>query len=309
MKYYVGVDIGGTNTKIGILDNNFNILNYVNMETLSKNGAKITFERIWNKILELSEKLKIKIEDIQGIGLGIPGPVKDNAIVTIAANFSWGDNFNAKKLMEDITSKQVKVENDVRCIALGEHKFGAAKGYENVIVIPIGTGVASGIILNNEVVSGTIGCAGEFGHIVVEKQGDKCGCGLNGCLEKYVSATGLVNEYIKRCSDCKLENITSYEIFKRYEKKDEIALEIVDNFCDKLAYGTSILLNVLNPEIVVYAGGVSKSADIIIPKVKEYLKKYTISIALENVEIKKCDLFDLAGIKGAASLVRRVPIL
>lgn len=303
MKYYVGVDIGGTNTKIGILDEKFNILSDVSIETLSKKGAKDTFERIWNKILEISNNLEIKEKDIQGIGLGIPGPVKDNSIVTIAANFSWGNNFNAKKLMEEVTLKPVKVENDVRAIALGEHKFGAAKGYKNAIIIPIGTGIASGIILDNKVISGSLGCAGEFGHIVVDKNGEKCGCGLSGCLEKYVSATGLVNEYLKVSKNSFDKNITAHEIFIKYKKNEKLAIEIVNNFCDKLAYGISILLNVLNPEIIVLAGGVSKSSDIIIPKVKEYLNKYALSIALENIDIKSCELFDKAGIKGAASLI------
>lgn len=175
MNIYVGVDIGGTNTKIGILDEKFNILIDTSIETLSKKGSRITFERIWNKILELSNEVGLECKDILGIGLGIPGPVKDNSIVVTAANFSWGDNFNAKKLMEEITLKPVKVENDVRAIAIGENKFGAAKGYKDAIVIPIGTGISAGIILNNKVISGFLGSAGEFGHIVIDKDGNKCG--------------------------------------------------------------------------------------------------------------------------------------
>lgn len=313
MKYYIGVDIGGTNTKIGILDDKFNILIEDRMKTLSKNGARETFKRIWNKVLELSKEINIKEEQIEGIGLGIPGPVENQSIVKIAANFSWGNNFDAKKLMEEITGKKVKVENDVRTIAIGEHLFGAGIGSSNLAVIPIGTGIAAGIILNNKIVSGSHGFAGEFGHIVVDKEGYKCGCGLTGCVETYVSATGLIR-YGKKMMEEKKEGLM-YERFKNsmnefdayhifeYLYKDDIAMEVFDNFSDKLAYAISILLNTLNLDTIILAGGVAKSADIIIERVKEYLPKYTLSISLEGLQIKKSKLLDSAGIKGAAALI------
>lgn len=314
-EYYVGIDIGGTNTKIGILDSDFNILKEVKIKTLSQNGPHDTFARIWNNALIVAKELGIEEESIKGIGMGIPGPVVDNSIVKIAANFSWGNDFNAKKLMEEVSGKKVQVENDVRNIALGEYKFGAARGYNNAIVIPIGTGISAGMIINGKILSGVDGCAGEFGHIVIDENGYKCGCGLTGCLETYVSAPGIVREAKRILKEKKYgllyeysinNEIEAHDIFSYYLQGDDIAIEIVDNFSKKLAYGISMLLNILNTEAIILAGGVSKSADIIIPLVKKYLPQYALKITMQNIDIKKCELLDSAGIKGAAAMIKEL---
>ncbi|MCI6381696.1 MAG: ROK family protein, partial [Fusobacterium mortiferum] len=160
MNYFVGIDIGGTNVEIGILNAQGDILGKESIKTESKKGAEDTFNRIWNKTKELAEKLKIKVEDIEAIGLGIPGPVVNNSVVKIAANFSWNNDFPAKDLMEKVTGKPVKVGNDVKVIALGETLFGAGKGYKNSITIPIGTGIAAGIIIDGKILEGAGGAAG-----------------------------------------------------------------------------------------------------------------------------------------------------
>ena len=159
MNYFVGIDIGGTNVEIGILNAQGDILGKESIKTESKKGAEDTFNRIWNKTKELAEKLKIKVEDIEAIGLGIPGPVVNNSVVKIAANFSWNNDFPAKDLMEKVTGKPVKVGNDVKVIALGETLFGAGKGYKNSITIPIGTGIAAGIIIDGKILEGAGGAA------------------------------------------------------------------------------------------------------------------------------------------------------
>ncbi len=142
----------------------------------------------------MANALNISTDQLLGIGLGIPGLVVNQAIISRASNFSWGDNFNAKQLMEDISQKFVKVEKDVNNIALGELLFGSGRGFNNIIVISIGTGLSAGIILDKKLLSGVHGCAGEFGHIVVNEKGLKCGCGLTGCLETYASATAILRE-------------------------------------------------------------------------------------------------------------------
>lgn len=312
MKYLVGVDLGGTNTKIGILDENCNILIQKSIETLSKNGPVDTFTRIWDSIKELLKNINLTENDIEIIGLGIPGPVKDNSIVKIAANFSWGNNFNAKELMENITKKEVIVENDVRAISIGELKFGAAKGYKNAIIIPIGTGIASGIIIDEKAISG-LGAAGEFGHIVYDINGRNCGCGLKGCLETIVSANGIVNlakDFLKEnpkgilynSFKDNLEKIEAHHIFINAKNNDETSLKIVDRFCEALAFGIGSLLNIFNPEIVILAGGLAKSYDIIIEGVKKYLPKYALKICIDDVKFAQSMLLDEAGIKGSASL-------
>lgn len=314
MRYYIGIDIGGTNTKIGIVDEQYNILIEQSIKTLSYQGARQTFSRIWQTVQNMTHIQNISIDHLVGIGLGIPGLVIDQAIISKASNFSWGDNFNAKQLMEDISNKVVRVEKDVNTIALGELLFGSGKGFNNIIVISIGTGLSAGIIIDQKILSGVNGCAGEFGHIVVNEKGLKCGCGLTGCLETYVSATGILRETKRLILEKKtsklskqfqnhLSELETHHIFDFYCQNDEIAIEVIENFCKYLAYGLGILLNTINPELIIFAGGVSKSADIIIQKVKTYLTHYALPSSLELLQIKRCQLLDSAGILGAASLI------
>ena len=314
MNYFVGIDIGGTNVEIGILNAQGDILGKESIKTESKKGAEDTFNRIWNKTKELAEKLKIKVEDIEAIGLGIPGPVVNNSVVKIAANFSWNNDFPAKDLMEKVTGKPVKVGNDVKVIALGETLFGAGKGYKNSITIPIGTGIAAGIIIDGKILEGAGGAAGEFGHVVVNKEGYKCGCGLTGCLETYCSATGIVREGRRRLELDKnnalyeviggdLEKLEANHIFDLAKKGDKFSSEIVDFFCEKLAEGVGMLLNIINPEIIIFTGGVARAGEIITDGVKKYLPKYALGMTMENLIFTFGKLEEEAGIKGAAALV------
>ena len=314
MNYFVGIDIGGTNVEIGILNAQGDILGKESIKTESKKGTEDTFNRIWNKTKELAEKLKIKVEGIEAIGLGIPGPVVNNSVVKIAANFSWNNDFPAKDLMEKVTGKPVKVGNDVKVIALGETLFGAGKGYKNSITIPIGTGIAAGIIIDGKILEGAGGAAGEFGHVVVNKEGYKCGCGLTGCLETYCSATGIVREGRRRLELDKnnalyeviggdLEKLEAKHIFDLAKKGDKFSSEIVDFFCEKLAEGVGMLLNIINPEIIIFTGGVARAGEIITDGVKKYLPKYALGMTMENLIFTFGKLEEEAGIKGAAALV------
>ena len=314
MPYFVGIDIGGTNVEIGILDSNGNILGKKSIKTESKKGAENTFTRIWNTVQLLASELNINEKEIESIGLGIPGPVINNSVVKIAANFSWNDNFPAKDLMEKISGKPVKVGNDVKVIALGETLFGAGKGYKNSITIPIGTGIAAGLIIDGKIFEGLDGAAGEFGHVVVNKHGYKCGCGLTGCLETYCSATGIVREGKRRLQEDKdnalyklidgdLDKLEAKHIFDLAKQGDKFSMDIVDFFCDKLAEGVGMLLNIINPEVIIFTGGVAKAGQIIIDTMKKYLPNYALRMPLENVVFKFGELEEEAGIKGAAALV------
>ena len=314
MSYFVGVDIGGTNVEMGILNELGEILIKKSMKTDSKKGAEDTFGRIWTAISSLITELGITKDDIKSIGMGIPGPVLNNSIVKIAANFSWGDNFPAKELMEKISGKPVKVGNDVKLIALGETLFGAGRGYKNSITIPIGTGIAAGIIINGAIVEGADGAAGEFGHVVVNKQGYKCGCGLTGCLETYCSATGIIREGKRRLAENKenalyrringnVDSLEARDIFDLAKAGDKFCMDIVDWFCEYMAEGVGMLLNILNPEIIIFSGGVARAGDILLDGVKKNLAKYALGMTMENLKFAFGELNEEAGIKGAAALV------
>lgn len=314
MSYFAGIDIGGTNVEIGILNKTGEILGKKSIKTNSKNGAEDTFQRIWNTVRELIGELKISEEEIEAVGLGIPGPVVNHSVVKIAANFSWNNDFPAKDLMEKISGKPVKVGNDVKLIALGEALFGAGRGYKNSITIPIGTGIAAGIIINGTILDGADGAAGEFGHVVVNKQGYKCGCGLTGCLETYCSATGIVREAKRRLETDKdnalyrringnIDDLEAKDIFELAKAGDNFSGSIVDFFCEYMAEGIGMLLNIINPEIIIFSGGVSKAGNILLEGVQKHLSKYALGMTMENLKFAFGELDEEAGIKGAAALV------
>lgn len=314
MKYFAGIDIGGTNTKIGILNEKGEILNTRSIKTESSKGPENTIKRIWETVGKMANGISINMADIEGVGVGIPGPVVDESIVKIAANFSWGNDFPAKNMFEKITGKKVKIGNDVKVIALGEQLYGAGKGYKSSITIPIGTGIAAGIIIDGKILSGATGAGGEFGHIVIKKDGHKCGCGLRGCLETYCSATGIVregkiilennkNSTLLQVINGDLNKLDSYHIFSEAKKGDKVAMEIVDCFCDNLAHGIGTLLNIINPEIIIFGGGVSKAGDIIIKGIEKHLYKYALKMTIDNLKFAFGQLEENAGIKGAAALI------
>ena len=183
MKYVAGVDIGGTNTKIGILDENGEILVKESIKTLSMDGAEKTLTRIWEKIKELMSSVNIDVENLKGVGMGIPGPVTDKRVVGFFANFPWERNLNISQMFEIISGKTARLDNDVNVIALGEAKFGAGKGAKSSVTIALGTGIGGGIYVEGNLISGFTGAGGEIGHMKLVKDGKLCGCGQRGCFE------------------------------------------------------------------------------------------------------------------------------
>lgn len=312
MQYYIGVDLGGTNTKIGILDSVGNVINKVFIKTDSENMKK-TLEAIWEASKILLKETNIEIEYIKGIGVGIPGPVVNKSVVTFFSNFKWGENINLKREFEELTNIETIIENDVNIIAQGEAIFGAAKNRSSSITVAIGTGIGGGIFINGKLISGNSGVGGEIGHIKLEKDGKLCGCGQKGCFEAYASAKSLIKEARERLENNKdnmlyneingnLDILEAKHIFDCAKKGDKFSLELVDYESDYLAMGVGSLLNIINPEIVVINGGISLAGDILLDSIKEKLKFYTMPPALENFEIVLGKLGNDAGIKGAVAL-------
>lgn len=313
MKYYVGIDLGGTNTKIGILNKDGDILKSTIIKTLSMEGVDRTLERIWDTIQELAKDLEIKKESIKGIGLGIPGPVLNQSIVAFFANFPWGKNVNIKEKLEKLTGIETKLDNDVNIIALGEAKYGAGKGTKSSVTVALGTGIGGGIYIDGKLVSGYKGAGGEIGHMKVVKDGKLCGCGQKGCFEAYASATGLIREAVSRLTvnkqnllykmiDGDLMKLEAKDIFDAAREGDAFSLDLVDYEAEYLALGVANILNIINPEVVVLGGGVALAGDILLNPMREKLAKYALPITLEDLKIVQGVLGNEAGIKGAVGL-------
>lgn len=311
MKYYGGIDLGGTNTKIGLLDEEGNVVFKSSIKTLSEEGYEKAVERISNVLKNELEELEIDPKDLKAVGLGIPGPVVEKRTVKFFSNFPWPNNLEIAKEFEKVLNVPVFAENDVNAITLGEVWLGAGKGYKDVLGLAIGTGIGAGVVCDGRIISGKIGGAGEIGHVKLYPNGLLCGCGQRGCFEAYASATGIVREAESRIKVNKKTKL--YEIYKTRELEakdifdlakdgDEMAMSIVEDEAHNLAYGISSALNILDPELVVIGGGVALAGDFLFDKVKEYLKVYTLKPIIEDLEIKQATLGNDAGVYGSAYL-------
>ena len=315
MKYIAGVDIGGTNTKIGIVSTEGRIVAKESIKTLSMEGVESTLKRIWASIKGLLEKNEINYEDLLGVGMGIPGPVREQEIVGFFANFPWEKNLNIAKLFRNISGKETKLENDVNVIALGEAKHGAGRGAKTSVTIALGTGIGGGIYIDGKIISGFNGAGGEVGHMKLVKDGKLCGCGQKGCFEAYASATGIEREAISRLKVNKtnklyqklngeIDKVEAKDIFDCAKEGDAFSLDIVDYEAEYLAMGIGNILNLINPEKIILAGGVSLAGDILLDRVKEKLPKYAMSVAIENgFSIELGILGNDSGIYGASALI------
>ena len=311
MDYYVGIDLGGTNTKIGVVDKEGNKIFTTTIKTESIDGYEISLNRIADILKENLKEYEITLDKVGGVGIGVPGPVVQTRIVKFFANFPWPENLNLAEEFEKRIGLKVRADNDVNVITLGEMWKGAGKGHSNVLGIAIGTGIGGGIILNGQLVSGKNGTGGEIGHTKLVRDGKLCGCGQKGCWEAYASATGLIREAQGRLivnkknqlyEMTKGRELEAKDVFDAAKAGDKFSVDIVDYEAEYLAMGISNLLNTLDPEIVVLGGGVSLAGDFLIDRVKEKLKKYALPSALEGLKIVQAELGNDAGILGAAYL-------
>lgn len=311
MKYYGGIDLGGTNTKIGLLDENGNLIFKTTIKTMSELGSDETVKRICDVLKNEMANYDISKDDLHAVGLGIPGPVVNKRMIKFFSNLPWGENLDLASVFEKHLDKKTFLDNDVNVITLGEAWVGSAKNYSNIVGIAIGTGIGGAVVVDGKIVSGKLGAAGEIGHIKLFPNGILCGCGQKGCFEAYASATGIVRETESRLKVNKQNSLYEITLTREIEAKDvfdaakngdEFALDIVNCEADYLALGFANVLNVLDPEVIVIGGGVSLAGDILFKRLKEKLKLYALPPVLENLEIKQSILGNDAGIYGAGYL-------
>lgn len=311
MKYYVGIDLGGTNTKIGLLDENGNTVFSILVKTDSYQGYEATLERLCKTTKEEIAKNNIDYTDVVAAGIGIPGPVVNNSTVLFWANFDWPPKINIAKECEKYLERPVFVDNDVNVITMGELWQGSAKGSTNVVGLAIGTGIGGGIVVDNKLISGKSGAGGEIGHIKLYPNGKLCGCGSDGCFEAYGSATGLIREAESRLKVNKNNllfkmtegrEIEAKDIFDAAKQGDEFSLKLVDYEIEVLAIGLGNILNTIDPEVIVIGGGIALAGNILFDGLKDRLSKYALPSTLDNLKIKPAELGNDAGIYGAAYL-------
>lgn len=310
-KYAFGVDVGGTTVKLGLFDKEGNILDKWEIPTNKANKGEAILPDIAKSILAKMDEKGIKEEDLAGIGLGAPGAVDDNGtLVGGAVNIGW-EPFNIPDAIHAYINVPVKAANDANAAAFGEMWQGGGKGYNNMVAVTLGTGVGGGIIINGRLLSGATGAGGEIGHIHMnDNETEECGCKNKGCLEQYASATGIVRLARRRLAEddkpsvLRGEELSAKAVFDAVKAGDEVAIEIANRFGEYLGKGLAIVAGVVNPEIFVIGGGVSKAGDILLSFVEPVFQKYAFQ-QCRGAKFALAKLGNDAGIFGAAGLILR----
>lgn len=308
-KYIFGVDLGGTTVKMGLFLSSGELLHTWEIPTRTEKGGKYILGDIADSVIETLREREISKDDVEGIGIGVPGPVGADGTVFKCVNLGWGV-FNVADRLQELTGLKVKAGNDANVAALGEMWQGGGKGCHSIVMITLGTGIGGGIILNGEILSGTNGAAGEVGHIPVwDDETEMCGCGKRGCLEQYGSATGIVRvakRYLKAHDEPSIlrqyDDFTAKEVCDAAKENDAIAIEILDLVGKTLGKALACISCVANTEAFVIGGGVSRAGSVLLDPIEKYFKEYAFHAA-RDTEFKLATLGNNAGIYGGAKMI------
>jgi glucokinase len=312
-KIYVGVDLGGTNIKIGICDGEGRLLFPFEGPTHSEQGSQAVLERIAQYVRDAVAAAGFVWEQVVGVGAGIAGFLQaDEGIVIFSPNLLWRD-VPVKRVLQDLLDVPVAIDNDANVAALGEAWSGAGRGITNLVCFTLGTGVGGGIIVNGKIYQGFSGFAGELGHIhvVPDAEAIRCGCGQMGCVETVSSATGIVymaKEAVRSGQPTSLQAIsemTAKDVVDAAKAGDEIAHQIITRAAYYLGRALSITAVVLNPQRFVIGGGVVKAGDILLEPVRRTFIQFTPEATARGVDIVPALLGNDAGVIGAAGLLLR----
>ncbi len=315
MKYYVGIDLGGTNIVAGVITENFEIISKAQTKTNLPRPAKEICEDMIFATKGAIKSAGLHTDDIESIGIGAPGIANsDQGIIEYSCNLGF-ENVHMEQMFRQKINLPVYVENDANAAAYGEYLAGAAKGAKDAVCITLGTGVGGGIIIDGEIYSGFNYAGAELGHMVIEVDGPQCTCGRKGCFEVFSSATGLVR-MTKEAMDRNTDSIM-HEMAREYGKisarlsfdamriGDKTAKEVVDKYIKYLAAGITNTINIFQPDVLCIGGGVCNEGDPLLVPMKEIVAReiYTRNSA-KNTEIVIAKLGNDAGLIGAAFLGR-----
>ena len=307
-KYVFGVDLGGTTVKMGLFDTDGNVQDKWEIPTRKQDAGKLILPDIAEAIKNKMAEKNIEASDVTGVGIGVPGPVDGAGMIYKAPNLGWGVFSIKDTLSELLGGMIVEAGNDANVAALGEMWRGGGKGYSSLVMVTLGTGVGGGIIINGKILTGSTGAAGEIGHLpLVEGETESCNCGKKGCLEQYASATGIVRlaNRALQTSDKpsklrEVKYISAKEIFDAAKNGDNLALDLVEEHGRRLGLALSNVAEVIDPEVFVIGGGVSRAGEILINATKKYYQQYAFH-ACKNTKFELATLGNDAGMYGGAA--------
>lgn len=307
--YVIGVDIGGTNIKAGVVDYKGNIVAKQRLSTEAKLGSDHLFSRIQDLFTNL--KQEVPNGNFKGAGFGVPGAIRfHEGVVTQAPNIPGLDGVSFRKIMEDRLQIPCYIDNDANLMAAGEMWVGAGQGYRHICALTLGTGIGGGVIIDGEVLRGADGMAAELGHLPVYADGPLCNCGSHGCLEQYSSATGIlrmVREALDRkettsLSEKEFKDITPETVYKHAVNGDKVASAIMASAGSNLGVGLAAFVDIFNPQIFIIGGGVAAAWDLLIPPALKTMRERAFKAPGARVEVVRAKLDNDAGICGSAYL-------
>jgi len=313
MKYAIGIDLGGTNIKGGLIDSEGTVLAQGEVPTFAKEGP----DAVMGRMAKLAGEMQAKsTEKVEGIGVGSPGPLHPTeGFIYTTPNMPGWENYSIKKKLEALTGLKVMVENDANVAALAEGWKGAGKGARCSILLTLGTGIGGGILRDGKLVNGATMTAGEVGHVVIDYNGPKCGCGNNGCLEAFIGTAGIINRawallekpgtvsILRDMAGGKKEKLTPAMISQAASKGDGVALSILRETGRLLGVGLVSLCNLFAPEVFILGGGVAAAGDILFNAARDEVRRHAFAPASQEVKIVPAVMGNNAGIVGAAGLL------
>ena len=312
--FRVGVDLGGTNIAVGVVNENLNIIGRAKLKTNVPRPAEAIFSDIAKAVLIAIDDAGIELEEVQSVGVGTPGSVnKAKGMIEFANNLDF-NKVPAKEMLEEKLGRPVYLDNDANCAALGEAIAGVGKGVSSFVAITLGTGVGSGIVIDGKIVGGVNFAAGEMGHMVIVVNGEQCNCGRKGCWERYASANALTAQTKEamiqnRESSMwqqvggKIEEVSGRTAFDAMRQGDETASEVVSRYIYYVSAGIINIVNALQPEIICVGGGIGHEGENLLEPIRRHVENERYSVYAEKqTKICAAVLGNDAGIIGAALL-------
>ena len=313
--YYIGIDLGGTGIKAGVVDENGNIILKDSCPTGAERGYGAVIQDMAKLAIDITQRSGHRMDEIKAIGIGIPGIMDQRTgIIPFCTNLAWHD-VPILEEMAKYTTVPVFVDNDATVAGLAESVAGVSAGCENSVFVTLGTGVGGGIVIGGKVFSGSHGVASEIGHMVTVDGGEMCTCGNRGCWERYASATALIREGKKLCAekpgtallkavDGDAAKITAKHVIDLAKAGDPDCCALFDSYVHHLCVGLSNLINLYDPEVIVLGGGVSHAGQFLLDAVREKLPAMVFYKTMPYARIELAKLTNDAGIIGAAMLGR-----
>ncbi|WP_340023325.1 ROK family protein [Paenibacillus sp. FSL K6-1096] len=309
--YIIGIDLGGTNIKAGLFNKQFAAIEELSIPTEAAEGPDHVLERIRLAVAQLCERGGIEERQISCMGLGIPGLLDpEEGLSVFSPNFPGWEQVHVVNEMKPYYGFDIYIDNDVRVNLYGEWQ-GAGRGYRNLLLLTLGTGLGSGIVHDGKVLYGTTFSAGEIGHMNMFRQGRPCRCGSSGCLGRYVSAVGMVNTFkeklkegrasvIETWTEHNTERITAKMISEAYDLGDRLAMDVMHETGELLGFGLANVINLLNPELIIIGGGMSAAGDRLLQRVRETVDAHALKLSGSHCRIVQAGLGSRAGTLGAA---------